>query len=181
MRAQDIFIGRLPESGIESRKIPIIFMENTESYHNFEVRGNVATKRGGTDYQQILFDHVLPSSGTHTLTMHVLYSKRSYIWMGITDVKGKDKTSSFQGKNTIAFSLHSGIVASNRNWSNKGIGKTETGLEVRMEVNMSTRTITWFISDERKISNPIHKRISKLSLVPYVEIMEDNDEVGFED
>ena len=41
--------------------------------------------KGGNDYSVLLIDYPIPSSGRHILTVRVLKSSKSYVWLGVTN------------------------------------------------------------------------------------------------
>jgi hypothetical protein len=92
-----------------------------------------------------------------------------------------NREQSFNKKHTIAFSLHSGHVVISDKWPRSRINVVEEGTAVRMEIDMDTNTIQWFVSDGRTAKAVINKTMQKLTLTPYFEMMTDGDEVIFED
>ena len=127
------------------------------------------------NYKQIVFDYSIPRSGKHTLVMRIIESKRFYMWMGVIDIRQKDREESYNKKNSITFSFRTGHIASSNKWSKSKIGMVEKDTSVRMEVDMDKNAIVWYLSDGRNNIATIPKLIRKLTLVPYFEMMDIND------
>lgn len=64
--------------------------------------------------------------------MRILESERSHIWLGVIDLREKDREQSYNNKNCIAFSLLTGHVVTSNKWSKDKKGNVGVGLAVRM-------------------------------------------------
>lgn len=136
-------------------------------------------KRGGYGYQQVIIDSPIPKIGRYSISVRVIESRRLYFWFGVIDIRQRDRTDTLVYANTICYSFRSGVVVANRKWQRQRTGRLKLGQKVRMEIDMNSHNVCWYVDDGRVVIVEIPKLMRRMVLVPYFEFMDIGDIVEF--